>query len=196
MIDLETMIKSLRLEYSVSRIFSVKDGAWKDYIRHQLKRFGGVFLFHWNYNVKDHPISSQFYAEMLQWWAEFRVGFSAEKYWQSIIWNNKDVRINNTPVFYKTFCESGIICVNDLLFDLNNINSCNIISTNVGKVNFLTWAGPRHAIPSHLKMSNYTFMTSPPSSVINDNAFNALKRGQRIITRCYWAKKHNFLTGD
>ena len=123
--------------------------------------------------------------KLFQWWAEFRDGFSTENYWQSIIWNNKDVRINNAPVFYKTFFESGIIRVNDLLFDLNNINSYNLISTNAGKVNFLTWAGLRHAIPSHLKMSNYTFMTSPPSSVINDIAFNVLKRGQRIITRCY-----------
>ena len=88
---------------------------------------------------------------MLQWWAGFPDGFSTEKYWQSIIWNNKDVRINSPPVFYKTFFESGIICVNDLLFDLNNINSYNIISKNVGKVNFLTLAGLRHALPSHLK---------------------------------------------
>ena len=43
-----------------------------------------------------------------------------KKYWQSIIWNNKDVCINNAPVFDKTFFEPGIICVNDLLFDLNN----------------------------------------------------------------------------
>ena len=32
MIDFETMIKSLRLAWS-KRIFSVNDGAWKDYIR-------------------------------------------------------------------------------------------------------------------------------------------------------------------
>ena len=47
MIDLETMIKSLRLAW-LKRIFSVNDGGWKDYIRHQLKRFGGLFLFHCN----------------------------------------------------------------------------------------------------------------------------------------------------
>ena len=70
---------------------------------------------------------------MLQWWAEFRDEFSTEKDWQGIISNNKDVRINNAPVFYKTFFESGIICVNDLLFDLNNLNSYNIISKRVGK---------------------------------------------------------------
>ena len=192
MIDLETMIKSLRLVW-LKRIFSVNDCAWKDYIRHQLKRFGGLFLFHCNYNVKDHPIPSQFYAEMLQWWAEFRDGFSAEKYWQNIIWNNKDVRINNAPVFYKTFFESGIICVNDLLFDLNNINSYNIISKNVaGKVNFLTWAGLRHAIPSHLKMSNYTFMASPPSLVINENVFNVLKKKSKDYYSLLLSKKAQF----
>ena len=185
MIDLETMIKS----------FSVNDGAWKDYIRHQLKRYGGLFLFHCNYNVKDHPIPSQFYAEMLQWWAEFRDEFSTEKDWQGIIWNNKDVRINNAPVFYKSFFESGIICVNDPLFDLNNLNSYNIISKHVGKVNFLTWAGLRHAIPSHLKMSNYTFMTRPPTLAINDKVFNVLKKKSKDYYSLLLSKKAQFLSG-
>jgi len=81
MIDLETMIKSLGLEW-LKRIFSVNDGAWKDYIRHQLKRFGDLFLFHCKYNIKDNPIPSQFYAEMFQWRAEFRDKFSTEEYWQ------------------------------------------------------------------------------------------------------------------
>ena len=135
LIDLETMITSSRLAW-LKRIFGVNDGAWKDYIHHQLKCFGGLFLFHCNYNVKDHPSPSQFYAEMLQWWAEFRDEFSTEKYWHSITWNNKDVRISKAPVFYKTFFDSGIICVNDLRFDLNNLDSYNIISKQVGKVNF------------------------------------------------------------
>ena len=105
-------------------------------------------------------------------------------------WNNKDVHINNAPVFYKTFFESGIICINDLLFDLNNIDSYNIISKKVtGKVNFLTWAGLRHAIPSHLKMSNYTFMTSQPSLVINDNAFNVLKKKSKDYYSLLLSKK-------
>ena len=110
----------------------------------------------------------------LFWWAEFRDVFSTEKYWHSMIWNNQDVHINKAPVFYETFFESNIICINDLLFHLNNLDSYNIISKQVGKINFLTWAGLRHAIPSHLKMGNYTFMSSPPSSVINDKDFNVL----------------------
>ena len=191
MIDLETMITSLRLTW-LKRIFGINEGAWKDYLRHQLKRFGGLFLFHCNYNVKDHPIPSQFYTEMLQWWAEFRDEFSTKKYWLSIVWNNQDVRINKAPVFYKSFFESNIICVNDLLFHLNNLDSYNIISKQVGKVNFLTWAGLRHAIPSHLKMGNYTFMSSPPPLVINDKDFNVLKKKSKDYYSLLLCKKAQF----
>ena len=110
MIDLETMAKSLRLAW-LKRIFGENDGTWKNYLHHLLKRFGGLFLFHCNYNIKDLTISSKFYSELLQWWAEFRDEFSTEKLWHNVIWNNKDICINNRPVFYKTYFESGFIQV-------------------------------------------------------------------------------------
>ena len=69
MIDLESMIASLRLAW-LKRIFSVNDGAWKDYLC-RLKHFKGLFLLHCNYNAKDHSNSLQFYTEMLQWLADF-----------------------------------------------------------------------------------------------------------------------------
>ena len=65
MIDLETMVKSLRLS-GLKTIFSEKSGTWKNYLRHQLKYVGGLFLFHCNYDIKDVGISSQFYSELLQ----------------------------------------------------------------------------------------------------------------------------------
>ena len=110
MIDFETMVKSLRLTW-LKRIFSDNDGTWKSYIRQILKQSGGFFLFHCNNDVKDIPIRSQFYIELLQWWAEFRFEFDGEKKWQNIIWNNKDIRINNKSIFYKKFFESGIIYI-------------------------------------------------------------------------------------
>ena len=117
MIDFEIMVKSLRLTW-LKKIFGDNDGARKSYIRHILKQSGGFFLFRSNYDVKDIPIRSQFYTELLQWWSEFRIEFAAEKDWQNILWNNKDIRINNKSVFYKIFFQSGIIYVNDLLFEL------------------------------------------------------------------------------
>ena len=108
-----------------------------------------IFLFHCNYDVKDIPIRSQFYTELLQWWSEFRFEFDGEKKWQNVIWNNKDIPINNKSIFYKNFFESGIIYVKDLLLKLNNIDSYNVILNIINKTNFLVWAGLRHAVPYH-----------------------------------------------
>ena len=69
------------------------------------------------------------YRELLLWWSEFRDHFFEEKYWLSIIWNNKNFRINEKPVFYKTYYNSVICTVNDLLFNINNVNSFDIIKT-------------------------------------------------------------------
>ena len=102
MIDLESMIKSLRLAW-LKRIFGKNDGAWKSYLRVSLQRFGGLFLFYCNYDIKDHSIPSLFYSELLQWWSEFRDGFDSGKEWQFILWNNKEIRINNRPIFYEKF---------------------------------------------------------------------------------------------
>ena len=102
MIDLETMVKLPRLAW-LKRIFSENDGTWKNYLHHALKCYGGSLLLHCNYNVKDLTIFSQFHTELLQWWAEFRDEFSAEKPWHNIIWNNKDIRIDNKPIFYDFF---------------------------------------------------------------------------------------------
>jgi len=71
MIDLKTMVKSLRLAY-LKRIFSENDTTWKNYLHHILKYFDCSFLFHCNYIIKDLTISSQFYSKLLQWWADFR----------------------------------------------------------------------------------------------------------------------------
>ena len=57
------------------------------------------------------------------------------------VWNNKEIRINNKPVFYKNFFESGIIYVNDLLFHLNSTDSFNIISKKISRTNVLIWVG-------------------------------------------------------
>ena len=150
MIDLESMIKSLRLAW-LKRIFGKNDGAWKSYLRVSLQRFGGLFLFYCNYDIKDHSIPSLFYSELLQWWSEFRDGFDSGKEWQFILWNNKEIRINNRPIFYEKFFENGIIYVNDLLLDTDTTNSFKIVSSKISKTNFLIWAGLRHSVPSYLK---------------------------------------------
>ena len=155
MINLESMVKSLRLAW-LKRIFGENDSAWKSYLRASLKRYGGLFLFYCNYDIKDHHVPSLFYSELLQWWSEFQDGYDTKKEWQHIVWNNKEIRINNKPIFYGTLFENGIIYVNDLLFDTDTADSFKIISSKIGKTNYLTWAGLRHSVPLHLKTKEST----------------------------------------
>ena len=69
MIDFDSMIILLRLEW-LKRIASSNDGTWKMYLTHHLERFvGSLFLFHCNYDVSILALNlSLFYLELLHWW--------------------------------------------------------------------------------------------------------------------------------
>ena len=101
MIDLESMVKSLRLAW-LKIIFGENDGAWKSYLRVAMKRF---ILLQRRY------VPSLFYSELLKWWSDFRDGYDTKKEWRQIVWNNKEIRINNKPISYGTLFENVIIYV-------------------------------------------------------------------------------------
>ena len=107
----------------------------------------------------DLLINSVFYRELLECWLEFRNLFLANNERLCVIWNNKDIRIDGKPVFCKSYYDSGVCIIKDLLFNLDNIESFNAINNIVEKANFLTWTGLRHAIPSILKTIEYTTFT-------------------------------------
>ena len=92
------------------------------------------FFFSCNYDINDYSFSSQFYTELLQWWSEFCDNFASTRDWVNIIWNNKDIRVNDGPVFYKNYFESGVVFVRDLLFHLNNTDSFKIIENKYIKL--------------------------------------------------------------
>ena len=174
MIDIESMVKALRLAW-LKRIFNDNESTWKTYLLYLLKDFGGSLIFECNYTMKDLSIISIFYRELLQWWSEFRDHFSDEKYWLSIIWNHKDIRINGKPVFYKTYYNSGIYTVSDLLLNLDNVESFEAIKNKIEKVNFLTWTGLRHSVPSNLKTLQYEFTKGNASFIYKNDIFDITK---------------------
>ena len=106
--------------------------------------------------------------------------FPPRNYIKNIIWNKKDIRLNDKPIFYKTFFNSGLILVSDLRIDLNITESYNIIAKKIEKTNFLIWAGIRLAVPPHLKRNrgadDRTFLTMPPFLIIRNNDFNTLTK--------------------
>ena len=80
------------------------------------------FFSNCNFDIKDYTFNSLFYSEILTWWSEFRENFASTKDWRNIIWNNKEIRINNSPIFYKNFFDSGIVLASDLLFNLRSFH--------------------------------------------------------------------------
>ena len=102
MIDLETMIKALRLAW-LSRIFSDGKGTWKTYLKHLFQGSGELLIFSCNYDMKDLSITPLFYRALLQWWSGYREYFAEQRNWRYIVWNNKEIRVDNKPVFYKRF---------------------------------------------------------------------------------------------
>ena len=62
------------------------------------------------YLIKDLTTSlNGFYSDLLLRWKEFRNTFRDINYVQSIIWNNKDIRIDTRSVFFKLYYENGIV---------------------------------------------------------------------------------------
>ena len=128
-----------------------------------------------NYDIKDYLISSQFYHELLLWWSEFRETFASENDWENIIWNNRDVRIDKKPVFYKNYFDSGVVYTHNLLLDLDNRQSYSKFSKTIRKSNFLQWAGLRHSIPPHLKGINKSPSITSLSFVTENNVFDVME---------------------
>ena len=86
MLVFETLVKSVQLSW-FKRLFASENAGWKCYLTHLLKPFGGFFPLHCDYDPKDCSTSNQFYAELIQFWSEFRNAFSDKDNKSSIIWN-------------------------------------------------------------------------------------------------------------
>ena len=151
MIDYESMIKALRLSW-LKRIFDKNcNGFWKSYFNYLLKNQGGQFLLECNYSSDQIDIPSSFYQELLIWWQKIRETADPDNNCKYIIWNNKEILIDGNSVFYKKYFVKGIKYTNDLLFDMNNIESFNIMKRKGLVSNFLIWTGLRKSVPLHLR---------------------------------------------
>ena len=116
------------------------------------------WAFKCTYDVNDLNLNrSGFYLEMLQWWVGFRNHFVDINYSRHIIWNNKDIRISNKTVFYKTYLERGILSLKDLEFEKDNVQSFEFQKSKGLNTNFLVWTALRASIPKEWLSS------SPPA---------------------------------
>jgi hypothetical protein len=149
--DIEMQIKALRLSW-IPRILDERKETWKSYFNFHLRNYGGAFLLSCNYDVNDLNLNlSGFYAELLLWWADLRRSFFDMSRVENIIWNNKEIKIDNKPVFYANYHRLGIICLRDLLFEYDNVASYERSKNKGLNTNSLAWTALRTSVPKSLR---------------------------------------------
>ena len=109
------------------------------------------------------------------WWSQFRETFATEEDWKTIIWNNKEIKVENKPVYYKHYVKARVICIQELLFSLNSTDSYNQLSKKICKTSILEWADLRRSIPLSLRSYDRYPSINSPTFVVGDNNFDVTK---------------------
>ena len=112
-----------------------------------------MFLLSCNYSVKtlDSRIPL-FYRELLEYFQELRSSYEDPLKREFILWNNKEINIENKSIFWKAWRNKNVLFVQDLLNKQGNYLSPQEFSEKYNiKVNFLQYYQITSAIPTHLK---------------------------------------------
>ena len=97
----------------------------------------------------------EFYADILKAWSEIKGECMPENHFQireEILWNNKNITIAGTSIYYKDWHAVGIEKIKDLLNDENKFTSYQNLTQKVGKrFPFTKLLGLINAIPDSWK---------------------------------------------
>ena len=114
MTDIETMIKPLRLAW-IPRLLKNGRLNWKFGSDHFLKSYGGLqFLLTCNYHVKDFENMPLFYKDILLYFHELKTLYECVV-GDTILFNNKEICIDDKTFFWKEWFMKGIKRIEDLL---------------------------------------------------------------------------------
>ena len=114
--DLNSMITTQRV-VCIKRYLDPYPAGWKMFLDSYLKNVGGKFLFHCNFDYKKLSITvPYFYKECLISWSSLTENNPStfEEIVNEVLWNNKNVCIENKSVFSKRLTECGFYKVGDL----------------------------------------------------------------------------------
>ena len=154
--NIELMSKSLKLAW-IARLLKKEqpwEAAWKTIPNYFLNKYGGLnFLLKYNYNEKflRQIHLPHFYKSMLQHFLELKVAYNCAIGQDLVLFNNKEILIENQTIFYKEWFQKGIFLVQDLLHENGQLLTFQeFIQRYDVKCNFLKYMQVVSAIPKHL----------------------------------------------
>ena len=154
--SIEVMVKSLKLAW-ISRLLKNEqscDESWKVIPNHFLNKYGGLnFLLRCNYNEKflKGTTLPLFYRSILQYFLELKTAHKCVNGQELVLFNNKDILIENQTIFHKDWFQKEIFLIQDLLKDDGKFFTYpEFVRRYELKCNFLTYMQVVSAIPKHL----------------------------------------------
>ena len=151
----------------------------------QLQSYGGPVVFRGNLNRHDLSkfinTTDAFTTEILQLWSEisYEANVNSIDHFLSLpLWHNSLIRIDNRPVYYKSWSCKGIQNVTDLLKDPNNFLSSHELQERYNvKTNFLVL----HGLKSSLKPLRESGSLSTTSSQSFLQSFLKAKKPTKAV---------------
>ena len=118
------MVQSLRLAW-LSRLLSATNDTWKAIPNYYFNKHGCLaFLLNCNYNAsklaKNLPL---FYRELLEYFSVVKTNSLQDTNSKFILWNNQNITIDGNPVLWKSWFDSSILFVHDVLNSEGNFLS-------------------------------------------------------------------------
>jgi hypothetical protein len=152
--SMETKVASLKFKWVKKILDDSTIKPWKAYLEYKVKE-STEYVFLGNLSLNDMPImTDKFYASIFETWAKLNhyVPQTVEEMLKQMIWKNSFIKIANKTVYFKVWCEKGIMFIQDLLnseghladkIDLENKYDINI--------KFLEYESLMHSLPKTWK---------------------------------------------
>ena len=114
--NIESMISARRI-ICIKRYLSIDPAGWKFFLDFYLKKVGGKFLFHCNFNYTKLPVTlPEFYKECIVAWTLLNEDnpSSPSEIANQVIWNNQFICIESKSVYNSRLIDLGIVKIGDL----------------------------------------------------------------------------------
>ena len=114
--NIESTISAQRI-ICIKRYLSTDPAGWKIFLDFYLKKVGGKFLFHCNFNYIRLPITlPEFYKECIVTWTRLNVDTpsSPSEIANQVIWNNQFICIESKSIYNSRLIDLGIVRIGNL----------------------------------------------------------------------------------
>ena len=201
MTDVDIMFKALGLAW-IPRLLNAGDKNWCSLPNHYFRKLGGLnFLLKCNYDTKYFPQLPPFYKNILKSFQELKLLYGYYQASDLVLYNNKDIQVDQKTVYLSNWMEKGILSIKDLLKEDGSYLSFQEFRGKFScNTNFMQYYQIISAIPNQLRLkakqiesvNNHFFTSHDHLFHFNRNlTFNLDKAKSRDFYNLFLDKTHS-----